>query len=68
LEKVGATKLADYTDQLVQHYKIDSLDTQAYLNRAALVGCTASLVTLSSPMDKIMLYLFLPLLFRFKAS
>jgi hypothetical protein len=39
LEKVGATKLADYTDQLVQHYKIDSLDTQAYLNRAALVGC-----------------------------
>jgi hypothetical protein len=27
----------------------------------------ASLVTLSSPMDKIMLYLFLPLLFRFKA-
>ncbi|VVH54836.1 hypothetical protein BSPCLSOX_345, partial [uncultured Gammaproteobacteria bacterium] len=39
LEKVGATKLADYTDQLVQHYKIDSLDTHAYLNRAALVGC-----------------------------
>jgi hypothetical protein len=36
---VGATKLADYTDQLVQHYKIDSLDTHAYLNRAALVGC-----------------------------
>jgi hypothetical protein len=32
-------KLADYTDQLVQHYKIDSLDTHAYLNRAALVGC-----------------------------
>jgi hypothetical protein len=31
--------LADYTDQLVQHYKIDSLDTHAYLNRAALVGC-----------------------------
>jgi predicted DNA binding protein len=28
----------------------------------------ASLVTLSSPMDKIMLYLFLPLLFRFRAS
>jgi hypothetical protein len=52
LEQVGATKLADYTDQLVQHYKIDA----------------ASLVTLSSPMDKIMLYLFLPLLFRFKAS
>jgi hypothetical protein len=25
LEKVGATKLADYTDQLVQHYKIDSV-------------------------------------------
>jgi hypothetical protein len=23
----------------VQHYKIDSLDTHAYLNRAALVGC-----------------------------
>jgi hypothetical protein len=117
LEQVGATKLADYTDQLVQHYKIDSLDTHAYLNRAALVGCknqalsenyakqlytlesgvntlpfgktncpclssvaitlvsgcflnsasAASLVTLSSPMDKIMLYLFLPLLFRFKA-
>jgi hypothetical protein len=23
----------------VRHYKIDSIDTQAYLNRAALVGC-----------------------------
>ncbi|VVH63380.1 hypothetical protein BSPWISOX_1427, partial [uncultured Gammaproteobacteria bacterium] len=39
LEQVGATKLADYTDQLARHYKIDSIDTQAYLNRAALVGC-----------------------------
>jgi hypothetical protein len=33
------------------------------------VGATKlAKVTLSSPMDKIMLYLFLPLLFRFKAS
>jgi hypothetical protein len=83
LEQVGARKLANYTDQLVRHYKIDSIDTQAYLNRAAgktnfpcsssvaiilVSGClpnnawAASLVTLSSPMDKIMLYLFLPLL------
>jgi hypothetical protein len=23
----------------LRHYKIDSIDTQAYLNRAALVGC-----------------------------
>ncbi|WP_143243121.1 C80 family cysteine peptidase, partial [Bathymodiolus azoricus thioautotrophic gill symbiont] len=39
LEEVGATKLADYTDQLAQHYKMDSVDSHAYLNRAALVGC-----------------------------
>jgi hypothetical protein len=39
LEKVGATKLANYTDQLVRHYKINSTDNSAYLNRAALVGC-----------------------------
>jgi hypothetical protein len=45
----------------------DSISLSAYgcfLNNASV----ASLVTLSSPMDKIMLYLFLPLLFRFKAS
>jgi hypothetical protein len=28
LEQVGATKLADYTDQLVQHYKIDLVGSQ----------------------------------------
>ncbi|VVH52022.1 hypothetical protein BPUTSESOX_1157, partial [uncultured Gammaproteobacteria bacterium] len=39
LEKVGATKLANYTDQLVRHYNINSVDSSAYLNRAALVGC-----------------------------
>jgi hypothetical protein len=33
LEQVGATKLADYTDQLVQHYKIDLVGNHAYLNR-----------------------------------
>jgi hypothetical protein len=95
----SATKLANYTDQLVRHYNINSVDSSAYLNRAALVGCNneklsqdyanqlytfgktnfpcsssvaiilvsgclpsnaaaASLVTLSSPMDRIMLYLF----------
>jgi hypothetical protein len=30
LEQVGATKLADYTDQLVQHYKIDLVGNHAY--------------------------------------
>jgi hypothetical protein len=49
LEKVGATKLADYTDQLVQHYKIDSVDTHAYLNRAALVGCSFLDLRLHNP-------------------
>ncbi|CAB5493969.1 hypothetical protein THERMOS_25, partial [Bathymodiolus thermophilus thioautotrophic gill symbiont] len=39
LEKVGAEKLANYTDGIVQHYDIDSVDSHAYLNRAALVGC-----------------------------
>jgi hypothetical protein len=31
--------LFNYTDQLVRHYKINSTDNSAYLNRAALVGC-----------------------------
>ncbi|CAB5496063.1 C80 family cysteine peptidase, partial [Bathymodiolus thermophilus thioautotrophic gill symbiont] len=39
LEKVGAEKLANYTDEIVRHYDIDSVDSHAYLNRAALVGC-----------------------------
>ncbi|CAB5507190.1 hypothetical protein AZO1586R_2278, partial [Bathymodiolus azoricus thioautotrophic gill symbiont] len=39
LEEVGATKLANYTDQLVRRYKMDSAGSHAYLNRAALVGC-----------------------------
>jgi hypothetical protein len=45
LEQVGATKLADYTDQLVQHYKIDLVGNHAYLNRAALVGCKNQLLS-----------------------
>ncbi|CAC9629624.1 hypothetical protein, partial [uncultured Gammaproteobacteria bacterium] len=39
LEEVGAAKLANYTDKLVRHYKMDSAGSHAYLNRAALVGC-----------------------------
>ncbi|MBA5249084.1 MAG: hypothetical protein FE834_06065, partial [Gammaproteobacteria bacterium] len=39
LQQAGAQKLADYTDQTMKHYNVDSLDSNAYLNRAALVGC-----------------------------
>ncbi|VVH51237.1 hypothetical protein BPUTSESOX_627, partial [uncultured Gammaproteobacteria bacterium] len=39
LGKVGATKLANYTDTLMQRYHVDSVDSPAYLNRAAIVGC-----------------------------
>jgi hypothetical protein len=35
----------DYTDQLVQHYKIDLVGNHAYLNRAALVGCKNQLLS-----------------------
>jgi hypothetical protein len=38
-------ELADYTDQLVQHYKIDLVGNHAYLNRAALVGCKNQLLS-----------------------
>jgi hypothetical protein len=39
LEKVGAQKLVNYIDEIMQRYNIDSVDSHAYLNRAALVGC-----------------------------
>ncbi|CAB5497277.1 hypothetical protein THERMOT_665, partial [Bathymodiolus thermophilus thioautotrophic gill symbiont] len=39
LEKVGAERLANYTDEIVKFYKIDSVGSHAYLNRATLVGC-----------------------------
>jgi hypothetical protein len=38
LDKVGAQNLANYTDEIIQRYNIDSVDSHAYLNRAALVG------------------------------
>jgi hypothetical protein len=38
LEKVGTQNLANYTDEIIQRYNIDSVDSHAYLNRAALVG------------------------------
>jgi hypothetical protein len=34
LEKVGAQNLANYTDEIMQRYNIDSVDSHAYLNRS----------------------------------
>ncbi|MBA5249988.1 MAG: hypothetical protein FE834_10775, partial [Gammaproteobacteria bacterium] len=39
LQQAGAQKLVDYTDQAMQHYNVNSIDSNAYLNRVALVGC-----------------------------
>jgi hypothetical protein len=54
----------EYLDFARRHDWKRNHKSVCFLNNAS----AASLVTLSSPMDKIMLYLFLPLLFRFKAS
>ncbi|MBA5249218.1 MAG: hypothetical protein FE834_06775, partial [Gammaproteobacteria bacterium] len=39
LQQTGAQQLADYTDATMKHYNVDLIDNNAYLNRAALVGC-----------------------------
>ncbi|OJA03647.1 C80 family cysteine peptidase, partial [Bathymodiolus thermophilus thioautotrophic gill symbiont] len=37
-KQVGAKKLADYTNEITKHYDVNSLDNDAYLSRAALIG------------------------------
>ncbi|MBA5249079.1 MAG: hypothetical protein FE834_06040, partial [Gammaproteobacteria bacterium] len=45
LQTAGAQQLADYTDQVMTHYNVNSLNSDAYLNRAALVGCKSDILS-----------------------